>query len=203
MTSGAQKFLVKRGYIEGKFLDFVETVPDAMILSDHQGRITLVNSNTEQMFGYSRDELMGKKVEILVPDRFRSRHRRDRAVYYSEPSVRPMGVGEVLCGCGKDGVEFPVEISLSPVEIRGSAFVWSAIRNINDRERSVAPLRAAIEKKLIDLESLISICAWCKRIHDGGASWQPLDVYIESHSKTKFTHGLCQDCLRKLEPVNH
>jgi hypothetical protein len=61
----------------------------------------------------------------------------------------------------------------------------------------------AIEKKLIDLEGAISICAWCKRIHNGGTSWQPLDRYIESHSKTKFTHGLCQDCLRKLDPVNH
>jgi PAS domain S-box-containing protein len=120
MTSGAQSLLVRRAYIEGKFLDFVETVPDAMILSDHQGRITLVNGNTEQMFGYSRNELLGKKIEILVPDRLRSRHRRDRAVYYSEPSVRPMGVGQALCACGKNGAEFPVEISLSPVEIRAA-----------------------------------------------------------------------------------
>jgi protein-histidine pros-kinase len=136
-TGGAQ---VLPGYIEGKFLDFLETVPDAMILSDHSGRIMLLNINAERMFGYSRDELLGKEVEILVPDRFRTRHRRHRKAYYADPCIRPMGVGEDLYACGKDGVEFPVEISLSPVEIKGNPFVWSTIRNINDRERSIAQL---------------------------------------------------------------
>jgi protein-histidine pros-kinase len=108
------------GFIEGKFLDFLETVPDAMILSDHNGRIILLNTNAERIFGYSRDELLGKEVEILLPDRFRTRHRRHRTAYYADPGIRPMGVGEDLYACGKDGVEFPVEIRLSPVEIKGN-----------------------------------------------------------------------------------
>jgi PAS domain S-box-containing protein len=124
--------------IDHKFLQFLETVPDAMILSDQQGRILLANTTAEWTFGYSRDELMGEEVEILVPERFQTRHREDRAAYYADPSLRPMGVGRDVWGRRKDGVELPVEISLSPVEINGNALVWSAIRNISDRERSIA-----------------------------------------------------------------
>jgi protein-histidine pros-kinase len=148
--------------MDAAFLHFIETVPDAMILSDSKGRIILVNTHTELMFGYSRDELMGREVEILIPERLRIRHQEDRAAYYADPSIRRMGVGRDLWACGKDGVEFPVEISLSPVEIRGRAFVWSAIRNLSDRERSIAQIREAMRKKRLALRGLISVCAWCK-----------------------------------------
>ena len=184
-------------------LQFLESVPDAMILSDRTGQIVLSNTNTERMFGYSSEELVGKEIEILVPERLRALHRGHRAVYYADPCIRRMGVGRDLCACGKDGVEFPVEISLSPVEIRGKAFVWSAIRNISDRDRSVAQLLAELEKKGLILGGLISICAWCKRIQDQGGLWQQLERYIESHSHAKFSHGICPDCLEKLEPAHH
>jgi PAS domain S-box-containing protein len=134
-------------YIGEKFLHFIETVPDAMILSNQKGRIILANTNTERMFGYSRDELVGKEVEILVPERFRTRHREDRAAFYADPRIRRMGVGRDLWACGKDGAKFPVEISLSPVEIRGKTLVWSAIRNISDRERSVAQVLGEMHNK--------------------------------------------------------
>jgi PAS domain S-box-containing protein len=186
-----------------KFLQFLESVPDAMILSDQTGRIVLANTNTERMFGYSRDELVGKELEILIPERLRALHRKHRGVYHVDPSIRRMGVGRDLCACGKDGVEFPVEISLSPVEIRGKTLVWSAIRNISDRERSIAQLLAELEEKRLVLGGLISICAWCKRIKDQGGFWQQLERYIESRSSAKFTHGICQDCLEKLEPAHH
>jgi PAS domain S-box-containing protein len=189
--------------LDEKFLQFLETVPDAMILSDQTGRIVLANTNTERMFGYSPDELAGKELEILVPERLRALHREHRAIYYADPSIRRMGVGRDQCACGKDGVEFPVEISLSPVEISGEALVWSAIRNISDRERTVAQLLVELEKKGLILGGLISICAWCKRIQDQGGLWQQLERYIESRSHAKFTHGICQDCLEKLDPNHH
>src|SRR5215471_8466965 len=99
-------------------------------------------------------------------DRFRTVHVQHRSAYYSDPSIRPMGMGEVLSACRKDGAEFPVEISLSPVEIKGCAFVWTAIRDVNVRERSIARFNAALQNKLIGVTGLprvISICAWCKK----------------------------------------
>jgi PAS domain S-box-containing protein len=189
--------------IDKSYWEFLESVPDAMVLSDLEGQIVWLNRNAERMFGYSRDELVGQEIEILVPDRYRTRHRRDRSRYYADPNIRPMGVGEELSAYGKDGVEFAVEISLSPLQIKGKALVWSAIRNINDRERSLAQLRVAIKNKLIGLKGLVSVCAWCKRLREEGGSWVQMERYIEAHSKAKFTHGMCEDCLRKLDPLNH
>jgi len=183
---------------EEKFLHFIESVPDAMILSDTKGVIVLVNTNTERMFGYSRDELMGKEVEILVPERFRTCHREDRATYYAHPTTRRMGVGRILSACRKDGVEISVEISLAPVEISGKPFVWSAIRDIADRERDIAQIREALEKEHVALQGLICICAWCKKVRDG-AVWRPLDAYAAAHLHIKFSHGICKDCLRTLD----
>jgi PAS domain S-box-containing protein len=98
------------------------------------------------MFGYSRDELVGKEVEILVPERSRNVHGKLRTCYYANPNRRTIGVGRELSARGKNGVEFPVEISLSPTQIRGKALVWSAIRDISNRERSVAQLREAMQR---------------------------------------------------------
>jgi PAS domain S-box-containing protein len=199
-TVGAE---VRLAYLEAKIAGFLETVPDAMILSDQQGRIVLVNSNTERMFGYSRDELLGKEIEILIPDWVRSLHRRNRIAYYADPGIRPMGVGAELYAWGKDGVEFPVDITLSQVHIKRNTFVWSAIRNIRGRQHSIAQTREAIKNKLIALKGLLSVCAWCKKIHDEGGSWEHLDKYIQTHSRIQFTHGICPNCLRQLDPKKH
>jgi hypothetical protein len=85
------------------------------------------------------------------------------------------------------------------VEIGGKTLVWSAIRDVSDRERLIDELRRALEQVTI-LSGLLSICASCKRIRDEHGSWQQLEAYIQSHSEAKFSHGLCQDCLRKLYP---
>ena len=98
-------------------MDFLESVPDAMVLSDHEGRIVLVNSNAERLFGYPRDELVDNKVEILMPNRFRTRHQQHRAAYYADSRIRPMGLAEVLSARHQDGIEFHVEINLNTVEI--------------------------------------------------------------------------------------
>jgi PAS domain S-box-containing protein len=192
-----QKFA---GYIDENLIRFIESVPDAMILSDPKGRIVTVNTNTERMFGYSRNELLGKEIEILVPMRARSIHRKERGAYYAEPSIRKMGLGRELSACNKDGVEFPVEISLSPLKIRGKTFFWSAIRDIADRDSNIAQVLGELQSKGLILGGLISMCAWCKNIHADGM-WEGLEEYFEAHSQAKFTHGICPDCLHKLDPA--
>jgi PAS domain S-box-containing protein len=178
----------------------LETVPDAMVLSDDDGRIARVNGNAETLFRYSRDELVGKKVEVLVPLRFRARHRRHQAKYRMNPRVRPMGGGGLhLFGRRKDGTEFPAEIFLSPMQMGGKTFVWSAVRDVSEREHLIDQLRLALDDLKL-LRGLLSICASCKRIRDERGSWQQMESYIQSHSEAKFTHGLCEDCVRKLYP---
>ncbi len=115
---------------------FFELVPDAMVLVDRQGRIALVNSKIESMFGYGSEELVGEPIEKLMPERFRDGHREHRARYSASPHSRPMGAGLELFGRHRDGREFPIQISLAPVETASGVMVASAIRDISDLKRT-------------------------------------------------------------------
>jgi PAS domain S-box-containing protein len=121
----------------------VEAIPDAVAAVNQQGVIIQVNSQTESMFGYSRDELIGQNIEILVPERQRPRHGLHREQFRQQPRIRRMGSGLDLYGRRRDGSEFPVEISLSPVAGADGVIVLSAIRDISDRKRIEEQLRRA------------------------------------------------------------
>jgi PAS domain S-box-containing protein len=124
----------------------VEAIPDAVAAVNQQGFIIQVNSQTESLFGYSRDELMGQKIEILVPEGQRTRHELHREQFHQQPKIRRMGSGLDLYGRRRDGSEFPVEISLSPVASADGVVVLSAIRDISDRKRIEEELRRANEE---------------------------------------------------------
>lgn len=132
---------------EDKLKSFVEAASQGIIGISAEGRITLVNRRTEEMFGYSRDELLGQELEILLPERFRAGHLGHRANYFAEPRIRPMGAGMELAGRRKDGTEFPIEIGLSYVNTPGGPQAFGMVSDISERRRTAAEL-AASENKL-------------------------------------------------------
>jgi len=154
LVSSAIRDVTVRKAAEQRFRALLESAPDAMVILERDGRIILVNAQTERLFGYPRNELLGELVEKLVPKRFRGAHVLHRQGYSREPKVRTMGSGLELYGVRKDDSEFPVEISLSPLEGEDGGLISASVRDISDRKHAEATARLASERLLSAIESI-------------------------------------------------
>ncbi|MBI5801816.1 MAG: CHASE domain-containing protein [Verrucomicrobia bacterium] len=139
---------------EERFRLVVESAPNAMIMVDAQGRMALVNAQTEQLFGYARQELLGQLIEVLVPERYRSQHPGHRTAFFHAPQSRAMGAGRDLFGLCKDGREVPVEIGINPISTPAGTFVLASIINITERKRAEEQLRASLREKEVLLQEI-------------------------------------------------
>jgi PAS domain S-box-containing protein len=149
LVSAAVRDVTERKAIEAKFQGLLEAAPDAIVAVDAEGMIHLVNRQAEALFGYDRDELIGRPLDLLVPDRVRGVHPAYRARYFADPTPRPMGAGVELAARRRDGTEFPVDISLSSLQTEEGVLVSAAIRDVTDRKRAEqerAELQARLEQ---------------------------------------------------------
>lgn len=189
-VSAITRDLTEQDAAEIKFKGLLESAPDAMIIIDSDSKITIINSQTEHIFGYKREELLGLNVEVLVPDIFRFDETTQREEFFNESSVRHIGLGTILYALRKDGSEFPVEISLNPMQTIDGLLVIAAIRDVTERKKNeqeihelnLRLLKSAREAGMAEVASYI--------IHNIGNALNSLNVsstlITETYSKSSF-----------------
>ena len=164
---GTSQDLTERKQAEERFHRVLESAPDAMVITDEDGIIQFINNQTEKLFGYNQEELLGEKVEELMPLRFHKTHNSHRKNYNSDPRTRAMGEGLELAGLRKDGKEFPVDISLSPINGPNGNSIIVAIRDITERKKAQDSLKLS-ERSLSQAQKIagLGFLTWNLKTND-------------------------------------
>jgi PAS domain S-box-containing protein len=185
--------LSERQQAAERFRLIVEAVPNALVMANHEGIIVLVNAQTERLFGYGRDELIGQSVELLVPARVRGAHPGYRAGFFADPKTRAMGAGRDLYGMHKDGHEIPVEIGLNPMVTEEGAFVLASIIDITARKQ-------AEETIARQAQEILEVSTPVVQVWDGVIA-APLIGTLDSQRTEQFMERLLQRIVETNSPV--
>jgi diguanylate cyclase (GGDEF)-like protein/PAS domain S-box-containing protein len=150
--------ITERKKADQKFKDLLDATPDAMVIVNHDGEVAMVNLQALNLFGWRREEMLGKSIEMLMPARFRAKHLGERGGFFAQPRTRPMAAGLDLVGLRKDGTEFPAEISLSPLETTEGRVAIATIRDITERKQAAQELRES-ERRFSDMLKNVELIA--------------------------------------------
>lgn len=190
---------------EARFRRVIESTPNSIVLVDKEQKIVLVNAQAERLFGYTRQELIGRPIALLIPERYRQKHPEYMTSYFSAPATRPMGAGRDLFGLHKEGHEIPIEIGLSPIETEEGAHVLASIIDIAERKRAetqVRELNESLERRVVERTAQLTAAnkeleAFSYSVsHDLRAPLRGIDgfsqIVLENHADRLDPEGIAQ-----------
>ena len=167
---------------------------DAIIVVDEARGICFYNHGAERIFGWPAHEMLGKPLDILIPERFRAKHRQHLHRFTTDSTTaRTMGSRSKIGGLRANGQEFPAEASIARFTVGERLYFGVILRDVTQ----LVEARREIER----LKGLLPVCAYCRKVRDDSGYWQELEQYLESHSNLSVTHGICKECLAKVMPA--